>query len=143
MDAVFRNGQTGPMASTSGVTPTPFPPSPMLATAATLPACSAGYVLEAKWDGIRALARIDGTAELFSRQTTRLTRCFPEITDGLVEALVGRIAILDGEIVAMDRHSAVVPPDTKAHPEHTAPQRGCWPPSRRCSSCSMCRISTG
>jgi bifunctional non-homologous end joining protein LigD len=77
----------------------------MLATATTLPKDSAGYVLEAKWDGIRALARIDGTAELFSRQATRLTSCFPEITDNLIEALAGRTAILDGEIVALDRHA--------------------------------------
>jgi bifunctional non-homologous end joining protein LigD len=56
-------------------------------------------------DGIRALARIDGTAELFSRQATRLSSCFPEITDGLVEAPAGRNTILDGEIVALDQHA--------------------------------------
>jgi len=83
----------------------PFPPSPMLATAATLPKDSSAYVFEAKWDGVRALARVDGTAELFSRQTTNLSGCFPEITGGLVEALAGRTAILDGEIVALDRRA--------------------------------------
>jgi bifunctional non-homologous end joining protein LigD len=81
----------------------PFPPSPMLATATTLPKDSSGYIFEARWDGIRALARVDGTAELFSRHATNLTNCFPEIVDGLVEALAGRTAILDGEIVALDR----------------------------------------
>jgi bifunctional non-homologous end joining protein LigD len=64
-----------------------------------------GYVFEAKWDGIRALARVDGTAELFSRHATNLTGCFPVITGGLVEALAGRTAILDGEIVALDRRA--------------------------------------
>jgi bifunctional non-homologous end joining protein LigD len=75
----------------------------MLATATTLPKDSSGYIFEARWDGIRALARVDGTAELFSRHATNLTNCFPEIVDGLVEALAGRTAILDGEIVALDR----------------------------------------
>ena len=48
--------------------------------------------------------RVDGTAELFSRHATNLTGCFPEITDALVSALA-RTAILDGEIVALDRHA--------------------------------------
>jgi bifunctional non-homologous end joining protein LigD len=77
----------------------------MLASVAGLPGNSDGYVFEAKWDGIRALARIDGTAELFSRRSTNLTGCFPEITDALASALTGRTAILDGEIVALDRHA--------------------------------------
>jgi bifunctional non-homologous end joining protein LigD len=84
---------------------TPFPPSPMLATAAALPRDSAGYVFEAKWDGIRALARVDGRAELFSRHATNLTGYFPEITDGLAAGLAGRTAILDGEVVALDRRA--------------------------------------
>ena len=83
----------------------PFPPAPMLATAATLPVNSSGYVFEAKWDGIRALARVDGCAEVFSRHANNLTPCFPEITGHLADALAGRTAILDGEIVALDRHA--------------------------------------
>jgi bifunctional non-homologous end joining protein LigD len=77
----------------------------MLATATTLPKDSSGYVFEAKWDGIRALARVDGTAQLFSRHATNLTGCFPEVTAGLVQALAGRTAILDGELVALDRRA--------------------------------------
>lgn len=84
---------------------TPYPPPPMLASASRLPSDSSGYVFEAKWDGVRALARVDGRAELFSRHATNLTRCFPEITGALAEALGGRTVILDGELVALDRHA--------------------------------------
>jgi ATP-dependent DNA ligase len=45
----------------------------MLATATTLPKDSSAHVFEAKWDGIRAMARVDGTAELFSRHATNLS----------------------------------------------------------------------
>lgn len=48
------------------------------------------------------LARCSRDVELFSRQATNLTTCFPEITRGLSEALAGRSAIVDGEIVALD-----------------------------------------
>jgi bifunctional non-homologous end joining protein LigD len=48
------------------------------------------------------LARCSRDVELFSRRATNLTACFPEITRGLSEALAGRTAILDGEIVALD-----------------------------------------
>lgn len=77
----------------------------MLATAAALPNNPDGYVFEAKWDGIRALARVDGAAELFSRHANNLTLCFPEITAALSEALAGRAVILDGEIIALDRRA--------------------------------------
>ncbi|OBK76300.1 RNA ligase family protein [Mycobacterium sp. 1274761.0] len=83
----------------------PFPPAPMLATAATLPTNPSGYVFEAKWDGVRALARVDGRTELFSRHAHNMTPCFPEITEHLADALAGRTAILDGELVAIDRHA--------------------------------------
>ena len=51
----------------------------------------------------RLLARCSRDVELFSRRATNLTTCFPEITRGLSEALAGRSAILDGEVVALDR----------------------------------------
>jgi bifunctional non-homologous end joining protein LigD len=87
------------------VSSTPVPPGPMLATAATLPTNSAGYCFEAKWDGVRALARCDQRAELFSRNANNLTPCFPEVTRSLSEALAGRSAILDGELVALDKRA--------------------------------------
>jgi ATP-dependent DNA ligase len=60
------------MASTVAAA-TPFPPSPMLATTGALPSDTAAYVFEPKFDGIRALARIDHQPELFSRHATHLT----------------------------------------------------------------------
>jgi ATP-dependent DNA ligase len=76
----FEGHQTRPIRQTVPMTAAvPFPPTPMLATAATLPTDPRGYAFEAKWDGIRALARIGGRAELFSRQANNLTSYFPEI----------------------------------------------------------------
>ncbi len=93
------------MASTVAAA-TPFPPSPMLATTGALPSDTAGYVFEPKFDGVRALARIDHEPELFSRHATNLSSCFPDITAALRAALCGRhTAILDGEIVVLDKHA--------------------------------------
>lgn len=77
----------------------------MLASAAPPPADTTGYCFEAKWDGIRLLARCAERVELFSRQATNLTTCFPEIVDALSAGLEGRTAILDGELVAFDHHA--------------------------------------
>ncbi|OBG75825.1 hypothetical protein A5700_23450 [Mycobacterium sp. E1214] len=77
----------------------------MLASAAAPPADTAGYCFEAKWDGIRLLARCAERVELFSRQATNLTACFPEIVDALLTTLQGRPAILDGELVAFDHNA--------------------------------------
>lgn len=85
---------------------TPVPPAPMLASAAAPPTDTSGYCFEAKWDGIRLLARCAERVELFSRQATNLTACFPEIVDALSTGnLEGRPAILDGELVAFDHNA--------------------------------------
>lgn len=77
----------------------------MLASAAPPPADTTGYCFEAKWDGIRLLARCGERVELFSRQATNLTACFPEIVDALSISLGGRPVILDGELVAFDHNA--------------------------------------
>ncbi|MBZ4526692.1 non-homologous end-joining DNA ligase [Mycobacterium avium] len=77
----------------------------MLASAAAPPTDTAGYCFEAKWDGIRLLARCAQRVELFSRHTTNLTARFPEIVDALSTTLQGRPAILDGELVAFDHNA--------------------------------------
>ena len=84
---------------------TPVPPAPMLAATGPLPSDASAYCFEAKWDGARMLARCGHNVQLFSRHATDLTTCFPEITHGLSEALAGRSAILDGEIVAFDKRA--------------------------------------
>ncbi len=74
---------------------------PMLARAGPLPPDNGGWALEMKWDGVRALAYVDhGQVRLLSRAGETVTVAYPELL-GLGEALAGRLAVLDGEIVAL------------------------------------------
>ncbi len=78
----------------------------MLATPGTLPSGS-GYGFEFKWDGMRVLAHLHGgKVRLVSRTGKEVTHWFPELA-GLAAA-VGQDAILDGEVVCLDR---------KGHPD--------------------------
>jgi bifunctional non-homologous end joining protein LigD len=78
--------------------------SPMLATLVTEPFRRKGWVFEEKYDGIRALAYRRGKhVQLVSRNMLDLTEGFPEIVAAL-KKLPGSHFILDGEIVALDRH---------------------------------------
>ncbi|WP_374946737.1 ATP-dependent DNA ligase [Agreia sp.] len=83
--------------------------SPMLATLGTAGSVladdsPAGWAFEMKWDGIRAIARVQhGSVRLTSRNGNDLTLGFPDIA----EAVAGSIdastdCVLDGEIVALD-----------------------------------------
>ncbi|MEU3764329.1 non-homologous end-joining DNA ligase [Amycolatopsis keratiniphila] len=70
-------------------------------------AASAGsrmYAYEFKWDGYRAVMRVaaDGTTRLTSRNDKDFTNRFPILADAMGDALEGRQAVLDGEIVALD-----------------------------------------
>ena len=82
----------------------PVPPAPMLATAGPLPT-SDGFAFEPKWDGARCLARSAGTTQLFSRNANNLSTSFPELTEACSTALTGRAAVLDGEVIVLDRHT--------------------------------------
>ena len=74
----------------------------MSATLATAPPPGAGWAFELKWDGIRALAYLDGErVRLFTRTGNDVTHRYPEL-GGLGKALSPRNAVLDGEIVALD-----------------------------------------
>ena len=89
------------------------PLSPMLATLGSLDSLTSGVTwrLEGKWDGVRAVASIDGAAAEHGRLTVRsrtdrdMTAAFPELGE-LTELLTGRQAVLDGEIVAFGPHGA-------------------------------------
>ena len=75
---------------------------PMLATAAPRLPADDGWAFEIKWDGIRALAYISADGlRIAARRGADHTPRYPELT-ALVEALGGREAILDGELVAFD-----------------------------------------
>lgn len=75
---------------------------PMLATAGSLPADDDQWGFEFKWDGVRALAYVDGgRVRLLSRNDRDVTVSYPELRP-LGETLGARPAVLDGEIVAFD-----------------------------------------
>jgi bifunctional non-homologous end joining protein LigD len=73
----------------------------MLARAGPLPPDDGSWAYEMKWDGLRALAYLaGGQVRLASRTGRDITRDYPELA-GLVTALGGRQAVLDGEIVVL------------------------------------------
>jgi bifunctional non-homologous end joining protein LigD len=76
----------------------------MLATPGELPSASEdgrwGY--EFKWDGVRAVSLVhDGRVGLWARSGTEITVRYPEL-GRVPDALAGRDAVLDGEVVALD-----------------------------------------
>lgn len=77
--------------------------SPMLATAIDAPFDDPKWFFELKWDGYRALVRIeaDGTVAIASRNGNDFTAKFAELAS-LAEGFVERPLIVDGEIVVLD-----------------------------------------
>jgi bifunctional non-homologous end joining protein LigD len=77
--------------------------APMLAqTTKNLPSDERGWAFEFKWDGVRALAYLEGDGlRVLSRSGRDVTSTYPEL-QGLHAAMHGSEAILDGEIVALD-----------------------------------------
>jgi bifunctional non-homologous end joining protein LigD len=74
---------------------------PMLATSGVLPATDTGWAYEMKWDGLRALAFVNGDqARLTSRTARDITFVYPELA-GLATAVGADQAVLDGEIVVL------------------------------------------
>ena len=78
---------------------------PMLARLSTLPPDDERYGYEIKWDGVRAIAYVkkSGATRLESRNLNDVTRQYPEAA-AVGEALAGRSAVLDGEVVAFDEN---------------------------------------
>src|ERR1700744_4593941 len=75
--------------------------SPMMAVPGALPPDDAGWAFEMKWDGVRALAFIDGgQVRLASRTGRDITVAYPELAP-LGAAASGSL-LLDGEVVAFD-----------------------------------------
>ena len=90
----------------------------MLATAAGALPAGPGWSYEMKWDGVRALLVVErGALRVFSRTERDVTARFPELT-GLADALGGRDAVLDGEIVVLDDTGR---PSFEALQRHTGP----------------------
>jgi len=85
-----------------GREPMPSHLLPMLAKAGGLPRDEAAWGFEVKWDGVRALAYVEGgRVRLESRNGNDVTPRYPELGP-LGRALGSRPAIVDGEIVALD-----------------------------------------
>lgn len=78
------------------------PVDPMLATLVDdIPVGE--YLYEVKWDGIRALITLrDGSLTIRSRNKNDITRQFPELEEA-AGALSATNAVLDGEIICLDR----------------------------------------
>jgi len=77
------------------------PVKPMLAK--PLPAIPAGQLYEPKWDGFRSIVFRDGPdVEIGSRNEKPLTRYFPEVVEAVLANFPQR-AVVDGEIVVVDR----------------------------------------
>ncbi len=77
----------------------------MLATTTSLPPTFDGWIIEPKWDGVRAVVTVHaGRVSIASRLGNDVTGGYPELA-GLADALGGRSAVLDGEIIAFDERT--------------------------------------
>ncbi|HYM34943.1 MAG TPA: non-homologous end-joining DNA ligase [Steroidobacteraceae bacterium] len=75
----------------------------MLATLIDAPFDDRDWVFETKWDGFRIIAKAErGKVVLLSRNGKHVTGNYPRIAAAL--AKVRRSAVLDGELVALDKH---------------------------------------
>jgi bifunctional non-homologous end joining protein LigD len=82
--------------------PLPDQIAPMLARTGELPPDDDRWAYEIKWDGVRAVAYVDGgRLRLEARSGRDITPRYPELRE-LGRALAGREAVLDGEVVAFD-----------------------------------------
>lgn len=102
-----RNWLLHRMDVAEGAQPSPMPKGlrPMLAKPGGLPAEDGAYGFEIKWDGIRAVLYADPESAgrrwlVQSRNQNDLTAQYPELAP-LAEALDGRSAVLDCEIVTL------------------------------------------
>lgn len=74
----------------------------MLATLVDAPFDDPGWVFETKWDGFRMIAKVaNGRATLYSRGGKNVTGAYPSIAAAISK--VRPSAVLDGELVALDR----------------------------------------
>ena len=76
---------------------------PMLARASDEVPSGGGWRFEVKWDGIRALAHVQGArVRLVSRNAISLDQRFPALLRAIPRALRASDCVIDGEICALD-----------------------------------------
>jgi bifunctional non-homologous end joining protein LigD len=76
--------------------------APMLPTLVKAPPPGDDWAFEVKWDGVRAVAYIEGgRVRLESRNLLEITKQYPEVSE-LGESLGAHQVVLDGELVAFD-----------------------------------------
>jgi bifunctional non-homologous end joining protein LigD len=95
----------GPRGKASGTPITGEAVSPMLATLGTVADIhdEEDWAFEMKWDGIRAIAEVrDGALRLTTRKGNDVTSTYPDLA-GLADLLGDHDAVLDGEIVTLDK----------------------------------------
>ncbi len=80
--------------------------APMKATTGSLPNDDDDWAFEIKWDGVRAVAYVEGgRLHLESRNLLDITPRYPELFE-LPDAVASRRVVLDGEVVAFDAHGS-------------------------------------
>jgi bifunctional non-homologous end joining protein LigD len=76
---------------------------PMLPTLTKAPFSNPDWLFEPKWDGYRAICFLEnGRVRFASKNSKSLTQRFPEL-QGIPKSIKAETAILDGEIVALDK----------------------------------------
>ncbi|HZR47618.1 MAG TPA: DNA ligase D [Candidatus Manganitrophaceae bacterium] len=106
----------GPAPFPEGSDPLPSPFSPMRATLADAPFSDPEWLCEPKWDGVRAVARLQRRRneikiDLWGRNLSRFDTQYPEVIAALSRLMeanpsVSRL-LLDGEIVAYNHKGTV------------------------------------
>ncbi len=77
---------------------------PMLATLVDASFSNSEWIFETKWDGFRAICFVQkGKSRFVSRNQIDMTPQYPELVS-VGKQLAAKEAILDGEIVALDKH---------------------------------------
>jgi bifunctional non-homologous end joining protein LigD len=84
-----------------GREPMPDRVAPMMAKLSTLPSEDGRWGYEIKWDGVRAIAYVEGgRVRLTNRNLRDITQRYPELRE-LGRALGSREVVLDGEVVIL------------------------------------------
>lgn len=108
------NGGAAPFPE--GEAPLPAPFSPMRALLADAPFADPEWLSEPKWDGVRAIVRLQRQrqkikVDLWGRNLSRFEAQYPEVVESLIGLMEANPAVdrlvLDGEVVAYDEKGRV------------------------------------